>query len=163
VRFPQAELGLQSTLETVYPVGAIFVSVVTTNPATLLGFGTWAAFGAGRCLVGVDAGDADFDAAEKTGGAKTVTLTADQSGVPAHGHGVTDAGHAHVQGVNSATTGGLAGYTPDTSTNTRVNSGYSTSSATTGISVNNSTPANAAQAHSNVQPFIAVYLWKRTA
>jgi hypothetical protein len=161
VRFPQAELGLQSTLETVYPVGAIFVSVVNTNPATLLGFGTWAAFGAGRCLVGVDVGDADFDAAEKTGGAKTVTLTADQSGVPAHGHGVTDPGHGHPQQIRNTGTAGTAGAQGSNTANNAT--AGTTSSATTGISVNNSTPANAAQAHSNVQPFIAVYLWKRTA
>jgi hypothetical protein len=54
---------------------------------------------------------------------------------------ITDPGHAHVQGVNSATTGGLSGYTPDTSSNTRVNSGYSTSSSTTGISATTANPA----------------------
>jgi hypothetical protein len=154
VRFPQAELGLQSTLETVYPVGAIFVSVVNTNPATLLGFGTWAAFGAGRCLVGVDAGDTDFDAAEKTGGAKTVTLTEAQ--MPSHTH--TQNAHSHVQQVNSTATGGVSGYTADTSTNNIVASGISTQNTT---ATNQNTGGG--QAHSNVQPFIAVYLWKRTA
>lgn len=163
MRFPQADLGLQSTLETIYPVGSVYVSVSPTNPATLFGFGTWVAFGAGRAIVGVDAGDTDFDAAEKVSGTKTVTLTAAQSGLPAHGHAVTDPGHTHVQGVNSATTGGLSGYAPDTSTNTRVNSGYSTSSAATGLTVNNVVAANAAQSHDNVQPSIAVHLFKRTA
>jgi hypothetical protein len=55
----------------VWPVGSIFLSVVPTNPATLLGFGTWIAFAAGRVLAGIDAGDADFDSVEETGGAKT--------------------------------------------------------------------------------------------
>jgi hypothetical protein len=58
-----------------------------------------------------------------------------------HPVSVTDPGHSHVQGVNSATTGGLSGYTPDTSSNTRVNSGYSTSSATTGITAAAQAPA----------------------
>lgn len=56
-----------------FPVGAVFIAVVSTNPATLLGYGTWAAFGAGRMLVGLDATDASFDVVEETGGAKTHT------------------------------------------------------------------------------------------
>ena len=40
-----------------YPVGSIYTqATVATNPATLLGFGTWAAFGAGRVMVGLDGG-----------------------------------------------------------------------------------------------------------
>jgi len=53
-----------------FPVGAIFISTVSTNPATLLGFGTWTAFGAGKTLVGLDSGDTDFDTVEETGGSK---------------------------------------------------------------------------------------------
>jgi hypothetical protein len=137
-----------------FPVGAIFVSAVSTNPATLLGYGTWTAFGAGRTLVGIDAGQTEFDTAEETGGAKTHTLT--ESEMPSHTH-VQNA-HSHVQGVNSATTGGSSGYTPDTSTNTRVNSGYSTSDST---AVNQNTGGGAA--HNNLQPYIVVYFWRRTS
>jgi hypothetical protein len=159
----KADAGHTHPAAQAFPVGSVFLAVVATNPATLLGYGTWVAFGAGRALVGVNGADADFDAAEKTGGAKDVTLTAAQSGVPAHTHPVTDPGHTHVQGVNTATTGGLSGYAPDTSTNTRANSGYATSSATTGVTVGNSTAADAAAAHNNMPPFVVVYLWKRTA
>ena len=55
-----------------FPVGSVFIAVVSTDPATLLGYGTWAALGAGRVLVCYDAADADFNASKKTGGAKTV-------------------------------------------------------------------------------------------
>jgi microcystin-dependent protein len=172
MRFPDANLAEHDLLNRQYPVGCVYSSVDPTNPAILFGFGTWVAFGAGRVLVGVDPGDPDWDAAEKTSGAKTVTLTEAQ--IPphthvqdAHGHGVTDPGHTHVQGVNSTATGGLVGATPDTSTNTRVNSGYSTSSATTGVTVNDATAVNqnagGGQPHSNVQPSLAVFRWKRTA
>lgn len=92
-----------------------------------------------------------------TGGASTHTHTA-HSGVLAHSHTVTDPGHTHVQGVNSATTGGLSGYTPDTSSNTRVNSGYSTSSGTTGLTVN-SEGSGASYTHdspSHLPPFYAL-------
>jgi hypothetical protein len=57
-----------------FQVGALYVSVSPTNPATTLGYGTWSAFGAGRVLVGVDTGDTDFDTVEETGGSKTATL-----------------------------------------------------------------------------------------
>lgn len=142
-----------------FPVDSVFISFSNTNPATTLGYGTWESVGAGRVLVGVDAGDPDFASAGLTGGAKT------SSAVVNHTHGVTitDPGHAHVQGVNSATTGGLSGYTPDTSTNSRVNSGYSTSSATTGISAATSNPAGGVASFSLMNPFLSVYFWRRTA
>lgn len=58
----------------VYPVGSIYMSVVAADPATLLGFGTWVSWGAGRVPVGVDTSDGDFNVAEKTDGRKTVNL-----------------------------------------------------------------------------------------
>jgi hypothetical protein len=78
-----------------WPVGSVFISAVSTNPATLLGVGTWAAFGTGKVLVGRDANDSDFATAEQTGGAKTVAATGSNSAptftgsaLAAHGHGV---------------------------------------------------------------------------
>ena len=64
------------SLSDVYPVGSIYINAaVATKPGTLLGFGTWAAFGAGRVMVGIDAAQTEFDTLEETGGAKTHTLT----------------------------------------------------------------------------------------
>ena len=123
-----------------FPVGSIFISVVATSPTVLLGYGVWTAFGAGRAMVGIDPLQTEFDTVKETGGAKTHTLT--EAEMPSH---------THVQGVNSATTGGLSGYTPDTSTNTRVNSGYATSATGGG------------GAHNNLQPYIVAYFWERTA
>lgn len=57
-----------------FPIGAIFVTVDPTNPATTLGYGTWVSFAAGRVLVGVDPLDPDFNPVEKTGGSKTQTF-----------------------------------------------------------------------------------------
>jgi hypothetical protein len=78
-----------------WPVGSIFIGVSSTNPATLLGGGTWVSFGAGRVLVGLDAGDPSFDTVKETGGAKTVAAAGTNS-APAftgsalgtHQHGV---------------------------------------------------------------------------
>lgn len=79
-----------------FPIGAVFLAVVATDPAVLLGYGTWAPLAAGRVLVGFNASDADFDADKKTGGAKTVasagtnsapTFTGSALGTHAHGVG----------------------------------------------------------------------------
>jgi hypothetical protein len=76
-----------------FPVGSVFIAVVSTDPATLLGYGTWSAFGAGRVLVGLDSGDGDFDTAEETGGAKTKAISAHAGTAvadhAAHTHSVT--------------------------------------------------------------------------
>jgi microcystin-dependent protein len=77
-----------------------------------------------------------------TGGAATHQHT--YTDVPNHTHpvNVNDPGHTHVEQNNSATTGGLAGWAAlDTSTNTPVATGYSTLSATTGITATTSNPA----------------------
>jgi len=123
-----------------YPVGSVYTSIVSTNPATLLGVGTWAAFGAGRVLVGLDSGDTDFDTAEETGGSKTHTLT--ESEMPSHTH--------TTEIVRSSLSGSTASFGPFNSAASPSNS-Y-TSSAT-----------GSGSAHNNVQPYIVVYFWKRTA
>jgi microcystin-dependent protein len=153
VHFPLAETE-RMTPERCYPVGAVFISTVATDPAELLGFGTWQAIGAGRVLVGQDAGQTEFDALGKTGGAKEVTLTAAQ--MPTHTH--VQNPHQHVQTVNSTTTGPAAGYAPDTSTNNGVNSGYSTAAAT---AVNQD--AGGGQPHPNLPPYLVVKMWTRTS
>ena len=74
-----------------WPVGSIFISAVATNPADLLGGGTWEAFGTGRVLVGIDAGQTEFDTLLETGGSKTQTLV--EANLPSHTHAI-DHDHA---------------------------------------------------------------------
>jgi len=78
------EDNITGILELTYPVGAIYISTVATNPNTLFGFGTWTTFGAGKVLVSLDTGDTDFDVASETGGAKTHTLSTAE--MPSHTH-----------------------------------------------------------------------------
>lgn len=101
-----------------FPIGSVFISVVATDPATLLGYGTWVSFGAGRVLVGLDSGDTAFDTDMETGGAKTVASAGSLSGSTAaeaahthtytqvlnHTHTVTvtDPGHSHAVAINTA-------------------------------------------------------------
>jgi microcystin-dependent protein len=159
------------TLAQVYPVGSIYISVVNTNPATVFGFGTWVSFGAGRCLVGVDVGQSEFDAVEKTGGSKTHTLITSE--MPSHthtqdSHNHTQNAHGHTeqaQGGTTANTGGTHLMTSTATGGSLRSSGQSTVNATAtnqaATAVNQSTGGGAA--HNNLQPFITAYFFKRTA
>ena len=120
----------------VYPVGSIYTNMaVATNPATLLGMGTWVAYATGRVLVG-KAGSGTFDTLNEELGAETHSLTIAE--LPSH---------THV--VNSFM---------------RTNNGSNTGGAGSGGNENRSAQATGGgDAHSNLQPSITVYMWKRTA
>jgi len=149
----------------VYPVGSIYISVVATNPATLFGFGTWEAFATGRTLVGIDSAQAEFDTVEETGGAKTHALTATE--MPSHNHpgstvAISDPGHAHkVVYENWGVTNGGNGPVSKLSgggVNDATESGYTGISATAKIAAQ-----GGGAAHNNLQPYVVVFMWKRTA
>jgi hypothetical protein len=153
---------IASALQAVYPVGSIYVNAgVSTNPATLLGFGTWAAFGAGRVMVGLNGSDTLFDTLEETGGSKDAIVVS-------HDHTTNGAG-AHTHSYTRGFTGLSNGmFHPDLSD--RIATGFDnpTSGTVGGIagvgdhthSVN-STGSSATNA--NLQPYITVAMWKRTA
>lgn len=61
-----------------WPVGSVFIAVVPTNPAVLLGVGTWELFAQGRVLVGIAAGDPDFGTVLQEVGEKKHLLTCDE-------------------------------------------------------------------------------------
>lgn len=168
----------KSFLDAIYPVGSIYMSVKSTNPGTLFG-GTWVAWGSGRVPVGVNGSDTNFATVEKTGGASTVKLTAAQSGVPAHAHGLN--GHTHAMATNPQ---GVMKYNNPGGQMTRTQVATSSSSkkyaftasgtdyliygsgaATGGASGSaaNNAAAPAASAHDNLQPYITCYMFKRTA
>jgi hypothetical protein len=149
-------------LALVYPVGCIYTSIDSTSPATVFGFGTWAAFGAGRVLVGLDSGDANFDVVEETGGAKTVassnqTFTGTQS--------TAIVNHTHTTTVYVGTTDGTYGTFDSSSTSPGTAKTIQSGNPDSG-GVASYTPAGtnaAGAATSVVQPYIVVYFFKRTA
>jgi len=126
----------------VYPVGSIYTTVLATAPATLLGMGTWVAFGAGKVMVGIDASDTDFDTAEETGGAKTDSHALTIAEMPSHTHTPTT-----VSGSSGSSSGVEGGG----------------SRASTGSLVIPATGGGGAHSHDIVQPYIVVYMYKRTA
>ena len=147
---------VQAAIALLYPVGSIYINATSsTNPGTLLGFGTWTAFGAGRVPVGFDSGNALFDAAEETGGAADAALVT-------HTHTatstVTDPTHFHSTPSGAGAAFGQPGGAAAASAST-------TGAASTGITVATTTaaPAGAVSAtNANYQPYITVYMWKRT-
>jgi hypothetical protein len=145
---------VQATLlASVYPVGSIYINAgVTTNPATLLGFGTWTAFGAGRVMVGLNGSDALFDTLEETGGNKDAIVVN-------HSHFVNDPGHLHQASNFGISVAASSGFTA-LGVNGTAGAGANTSSSTTGITLNNT---GSSETNANLQPYITVAMWKRTA
>lgn len=88
-----------------YPVGSIYMSANNTDPGELFG-GTWERWGKGRVPVGLNESDTDFATSEKTGGAKTHTLTTAQ--IPSHNHSI---GHTHTTPNSTTTSNGKHGHT----------------------------------------------------
>jgi hypothetical protein len=149
-----------SALTAAYPVGSIYINASSSsNPTTLLGFGTWTAFGEGRMLVGFNASDALFDTLEETGGSKDAVLVSHT-----HTATVTDPGHTHTSSslnfLGSYSSGPInvradspVGFTMNT---------VGINSRTTGITVANSTVGTSGT-NANLPPYITVRMWKRTA
>lgn len=152
-----------------YPVGSIYISVVSTNPNTLFGFGTWVAFGAGKTLVGLNSGDTDFDTVEETGGEKAHTLTTSE--IPAHDHGSASltggwSHHGDEGGSVVRSPYGIVGGTSMSGVYRPPNTAISASSSIKSMTINAThthTSVGGSGSHNNLQPYIVVYMWKRTA
>lgn len=171
-----------------YPVGSIYMSVVSTNPAELFG-GTWEAIAPGRVLLGAGeySSSISYTAGDK-GGITSKTLTS--SNIPKHTHTVeikeTAATHNHKNGVFdeipegkgplSSNYGSIKMYptanqkvmSADESTygtNTQLYMGYT--SATSAVHTHEVTVgyygAKEPTEISVMQPYLVVYMWKRTA
>lgn len=156
-----------ATVQALYPVGSLYLNATNaTNPATLLGFGTWVAFGAGRVPVGYDAANSNFNSAEKTGGSADAilvshshTFSGNTSEVGNHQHYPSNNGNTNGYGfggdaynVTRGTQDGSYQSTPTTPAGAHSHT-YSGTTSTQGSSATNA----------NLPPYITVYMWKRTA
>ena len=124
-----------------YPVGSIYISENNANPGTKFG-GTWVAYGAGRALVGVDSSQAEFASVGKTGGEKSTLIKTENLPDSVMVFGNIEVGNW----------------------STGVWSSYNTEKYWASIPLSEyrnmytmDTP------HNNLQPYITVYMWKRTA
>lgn len=151
---------VDTTLQDVYPVGSVYMSTASTDPATTFGFGTWTAV-QGKMLIGADG----TYAAGSTGGAATHTLTSAE--MPTHTH--TQNSHNHTQSAHTHTTdsaalmkegtGGQVSVVQTGLGGTTTGSTTATNTAATAVNQN----AGSGGAHNNLPPYLAVYIWTRTA
>ena len=151
-----------------YPVGSIYVNAaVSTNPATLLGFGTWTAYAAGRVMVGLDASNSAFDTVGETGGSADAIVVS-------HSHTFTGdalAAHNHTITANSNGSDSPNGTLVSPTYNSGAGDGGSlgTPTSPTLASVSAGTPSGtistvgSSATNANLQPYITVYMWRRTA
>ena len=152
------------TMKKIYPVGSIYMSTVSTNPATLFGFGTWEAMPEGRVLLaqGKSSWGTTYNAGS-TGGEATHQLTVGE--LPAHNHTAstnTTGNHTHqfqLYGPNGNTN---MNFPSDFDTNYARNKGTTLSAGNHShtININNT---GSSQSHNNMQPYLAVYMWKRVS
>lgn len=179
---------IDSVLSKAYPVGAIYCSTVETNPHDLFGFGTWEYIEQGRVLLS----QGDKYSAGSTGGAETHTLTVQEMPSHKHGGATGDGGaHTHTgvsseagehthTGVVYNAGGGLGAYRgargldilkvkpyDDTILDVNINkAGAHTHDVTITGASNHTHTINAegeGQAHSIMQPYLSVYMWKRVS
>ena len=152
------------TMKKIYPVGSIYMSTVSTNPATLFGFGTWEAMPAGHVLLaqGKSSWGTTYNAGS-TGGEATHQLTVGE--LPAHNHTAstnTTGNHTHqfqLYGPNGDTN---LNFPSDYDTNYARNKGTTLSAGNHShtININNT---GSSQSHNNMQPYLTVYMWKRVS
>lgn len=133
-------------LQAVYPVGSIYLSTAAANPATLFGFGTWTQIKDQFLLA---AGDSY--AAGATGGEATHKLTVNE--LPDHKHYIaaTSKGLYDIPAWTLQLNSGS--YTSPSTAQEDVGCGYSVGVVADPLG----------QAHNNMPPYVAVYMWKRTA
>lgn len=147
---------VQAALQALHPVGSIYTSTSATNPGTSFGFGTWVAFGAGRVLIGNGGGYA----AGATGGSADAVVVS-------HNHTATvnDPGHNHTYTNPQVPPPGSSSYQNGPQGNAwraeNIATG-TTGSSNTGLTVTN-TAAGVSGTNANLQPYIVVYMWNRTA
>jgi hypothetical protein len=143
----------------IYPVGSIYINAgVTTNPATLLGFGTWTAFGAGRVLVGLNAADSAFDTLQETGGSKDAIVVS-------HNHtGTTNTAGSHVHVIDAVNVSAGGSLNKVAGADARAEGAdYDTLSAGDHNHSFTTNTSGSSATNANLQPYITVCMWLRTA
>lgn len=135
----------QNIADIVYPIGAIYISVNSANPATLFG-GTWQQL-TDTFLYASTTADDDVTTAPEGQGEETHTLTVDE--MPSHSHANTN-GSSHFLGYDTS------------SSNTT--SGFAAGTLWGGVGKADTSIQNSggSSAHNNMPPYMKVYMWKRT-
>lgn len=137
----------QSFLDSIYPVGSIYMSVLSTSPAVFLG-GTWERIKDTFLL----AAGTTYTAGA-TGGEATHTLTVNE--MPAHRHKPFDpfpTQDGNWFGLASSSSTGAGWSLANGSQNNKLFANHPDTGS-----------AGGGEAHNNMPPYLAVYVWKRIA
>ena len=138
--------------DSIHPVGIILETTEESTAAafqTKIGFGTWEAYGEGRVTVAIDSSQTEFDTLGETSGAKTHTLSLSQ--IP-NATGRFETIRANIPFANGVFT---------TANNTR-GDGNTVTGGDSGSTVNFNLGGGGGS-HNNLQPYIVVYRYRRTA
>jgi len=149
-----ANVTVTEVLKKVYPVGSIYMNYLSTDPATLLGFGTWVAIAQAEALVGFKSADTPFGTVGSIGAAGVKTIALSVANLAIHTH--TQNSHTHTV-YGTVTKNGV---TSDIS-QLSANSGAADATSAPTTAINQSTGSGTA--HNNIQPSFVVYIWRRTA
>lgn len=138
------------TLDKAYPVGSIYISYSATDPGTIFG-GTWTPI-RDRFLIGAGSSYG----LGQTGGEEEVTL--DESEMPSHSHAFTSSDHPIVY-----CTGSITRRNVKQGTGTQVSNVVTSTEAFGKYSWDSTSRAGNGYPHNNMPPYMAVYMWRRTA
>ena len=141
------------TLESVYPIGAVYLTYVDEDPADTFGFGTWVRIAEGEAIVGFKTSDTPFGTLGSIGTAGKKTITLALSETPAHDHNTS---YAIRYNANTTVTGTAIRLT-DIENITGATGG------STGTATATSNSKGGGGSHNNIQPSFVVYVWRRTA
>jgi len=149
---------LEGVVNLVYPVGSIYISTSATNPGTTFGVGTWAAYGAGRTIVG-------------EGGSFSGTGGSANAPIVNHTHTWSDTStgnstnHTHTIPTNTGSSGsGTRVALASGGTDSILYTGGATVTHTHDVSGTTANPAGGVSAtNANMPPYITTYIWQRTA
>jgi len=145
---------VQAALSVVYPIGSVYINAGSSvNPATLMGFGTWVAYGAGRVMIGHGGG---FVGGNTGGSADAVVVS------HTHTATVTDGGHFHDYYMYGGGGGNVNLVQAANASYTTAFVSGQTQTKATGVTVSNST-SGVSGTNANLQPYIVAYMWQRTA
>lgn len=154
------------SFDQIYPIGAIYMSTVSTNPATLFKIGNWEALPAGRVLLaqGTSTWGVNYSAGS-TGGEDKHTLTVSESAPHNHTGNATTSGSTHTHALTMRASHGKDGNggvprfgDGDVWSDYKTQNLSAAGEHSHAITINNS---GGGQAHNNMQPYLSVYMWKR--
>lgn len=155
---PAHTLSSKVTVDDVYPIGSVYMNVSATDPSTLFPGTTWRALAPGRVLVGAGTttdsrGESKTFSNGASGGEFSHLLSGQESGVKGHTHKLNECRtNAETSGYGLTATSGFSDRVlVDTSVDARKRA------------TETSGDIAATSAHNNIQPYLVVHMWERTA